>query len=109
MYTSSGPKLRYIFTHICLARAFSAGPLIVSWLATNTPLLGPRSSIIGINGYSNIAGVMAGQLFKAEYTLSYGFPLKITVDLVSRGMLGFLGVRAAYVCTDYWRARKIAD
>jgi hypothetical protein len=107
MYTSSEPKLRYVFTHVCLAGAFSAGPLIVGWLANNTPLLGPRSLIIGINGYSNIAGVIAGQLFKPEYAPSYGYPLKVTMILVSVGMLGFLGMRAVYMYTNYWRAKKI--
>lgn len=37
MYTSSQPKLRYGFVHVCLAGAFTAGPLIVAWLAGNCP------------------------------------------------------------------------
>lgn len=37
MYTSDVPKLRYGFVHVCLAGAFTAGPLIVAWLAGNTP------------------------------------------------------------------------
>jgi predicted MFS family arabinose efflux permease len=37
MYTSDTPKLRYAFVHVCLAGAFTAGPLIVAWLAGNTP------------------------------------------------------------------------
>jgi predicted MFS family arabinose efflux permease len=37
MYTSDRPKLRYGFVHVCLAGAFTAGPLIVAWLAGNTP------------------------------------------------------------------------
>jgi predicted MFS family arabinose efflux permease len=37
MYTSEKPKLRYGFVHVCLAGAFTAGPLIVAWLAGNTP------------------------------------------------------------------------
>jgi predicted MFS family arabinose efflux permease len=37
MYTSDKPKLRYAFVHVCLAGAFTAGPLIVAWLAGNTP------------------------------------------------------------------------
>lgn len=109
MYTSHDPKVRYASTHICLAGAFSAGPLIVGWLANNTPLLGPRSLIIGTNGYSNIAGVIAGQLFKAEYAPSYGFPLKVTMILVIVGMLGFLSMRGIYMYTNSWRAKKTAD
>jgi hypothetical protein len=108
MYTSSDPHLRYGFTHVCLVGAFSAGPLIVGWLANNTPLLGPRSLIIGINGYSNIAGVIAGQLFKAHYAPSYGYPLKITMILIAVGMLGFLGMRGAYMYENRWRAKQIA-
>jgi predicted MFS family arabinose efflux permease len=37
MYTSNTPKLRYAFVHVCLAGAFTAGPLIVAWLAGNSP------------------------------------------------------------------------
>jgi predicted MFS family arabinose efflux permease len=37
MYTSNKPKLRYGFVHVCLAGAFTAGPLIVAWLAGNCP------------------------------------------------------------------------
>jgi predicted MFS family arabinose efflux permease len=37
MYTSEKPKLRYAFVHVCLAGAFTAGPLIVAWLAGNSP------------------------------------------------------------------------
>jgi hypothetical protein len=109
MYTSSDPHLRYGLTHVCLAGAFSAGPLIVGWLANNTPLLGPRSLIIGINGYSNIAGVIAGQLFKAQYAPSYGYPLKITMILIGVGMLGFLGMRAAYMYENHRRSKQIAS
>ncbi|PMD34967.1 MFS general substrate transporter [Hyaloscypha variabilis F] len=109
MYTSSDPHLRYGFTHVCLAGAFSAGPLIVGWLANNTPLLGPRSLIIRINGYSNIAGVIAGQLFKAQYAPSYGYPLKITMILIGVGMLGFVGIRTAYMYENHRRSKQIAS
>jgi predicted MFS family arabinose efflux permease len=37
MYTSEKPKLRYAFIHVCLAGAFTAGPLVVAWLAGNSP------------------------------------------------------------------------
>lgn len=67
MYTSNNSELRYGFLHVCLAGAFTAGPLIVAWLAGNTPEKGSRSILIGINGWSNLAGVIAGQLFKAKY------------------------------------------
>lgn len=73
-------------------------------------LLGPRSLIISFNWYSNIAGVIAGQLFRPRYAPSYGYPLKVTVVvLISVGMLGFISMRGIYMYTNYWRAEKIAD
>lgn len=77
MAVSDNPRLRYGFVHVALAGAFTAGPLIVAWLVTNSPEKGPRSLIIGMNGYSNIAGVIAGQLFKSVYApscTSFSFP-----------------------------------
>lgn len=38
MATSDNPRLRYGFSHVCLAGAFVAGPLVAVWLAGNTPL-----------------------------------------------------------------------
>jgi len=80
MAVSDDPKLRYGFVHVALAGAFTAGPLIVAWLVSNTPEKGVRALIVGMNGYSNIAGVIAGQLFKPVYApsctcLPYSFPL----------------------------------
>ena len=37
MYNSESSKLRYAFVHVCLAGAFTAGPLIAAWLVGNTP------------------------------------------------------------------------
>lgn len=109
MIISSNPKLRYGFTHICLAGAFTAGPLIVAWLAGNTPDKGTRSIIIGMNGYSNIAGVIAGQLFKSSYAPSYHFPLVMTMILIAIGMLGFLMMRGVYMWENRWRVRKVMN
>ena len=76
MAVSTNPRLRYGFVHVALAGAFTAGPLIVAWLVSNTPEKGVRALIVGMNGYSNIAGVIAGQLFKPVYAPSCTyFPL----------------------------------
>lgn len=37
MYTSQDARTRYGFVHVALAGAFTAGPLVVTWLAGNTP------------------------------------------------------------------------
>jgi hypothetical protein len=67
MATSQDTRLRYAFTHICMAGIFASGPLIAAWLAGNTPWRGTRSVVLGINGWSNLAGVIAGQIFKARF------------------------------------------
>ncbi|KAJ5991681.1 hypothetical protein N7451_007405 [Penicillium sp. IBT 35674x] len=83
MATSSNPRLRYGFAHVCLSGVFAGGPLIAVWLAGNTPSKGARAIILGLNGWSNIAGVIAGQLFKSSYAPSYRYPLTVTIILIA--------------------------
>lgn len=63
------------------------------------------SVIIWINGYSNIAGAIAGQLFKAQYAPSYDFPLKVTMILMAVGMVGFGAIRSVYM----WENKRGMD
>ncbi|KAL4812285.1 major facilitator superfamily domain-containing protein [Aspergillus spinulosporus] len=90
MATSHNEKLRYGFAHVCLAGVFAGGPLVAVWLASNTPNKACRSVILGINGWSNLAGVIAGQLFKSKYAPGYKYPLVVTMVLIAVGMGGFL-------------------
>ncbi|KAH6842351.1 major facilitator superfamily domain-containing protein [Chaetomium sp. MPI-CAGE-AT-0009] len=104
MVASSDPKLRYGFAHVCLTGVFASGPLVAVWLAGNTPWKAARSFVLGLNGYSNLAGVIAGQLFKSAYAPTYAYPLTVTMILSAVGMLGFLFVRGAYMFEN--RKRK---
>ncbi|KAK4160156.1 major facilitator superfamily domain-containing protein [Cladorrhinum sp. PSN259] len=106
MATSSDAKLRYGFAHVCLSGAFAGGPLVAVWLAGNTPWKGARSVVLGLNGWSNVAGVIAGQLFKSRYAPSYAYPLTVTMVLAAVGTLGFAFVRVMYVLENRKR-RKI--
>ncbi|KAF1814247.1 MFS general substrate transporter [Eremomyces bilateralis CBS 781.70] len=108
MVVSTSSKLRYGFTHVCLAGAFTGGPLIVAWIAGNTPEKGVRSILIGINGYSNLAGVIAGQLFKTKHSPRYRFPLTVTMCIMSAGIVGFGIIRSVFVYINRSRERKIA-
>lgn len=67
MATSTDTQVRYGFAHVCMAGVFIGGPLLAVWLAGNTPWKGTRSVMMGVNGWANIAGVIAGQLFKTRY------------------------------------------
>ncbi|GAA5999749.1 uncharacterized protein JCM10292_003730 [Rhodotorula paludigena] len=101
-------KLRYGFLHVCLGGAFVAGPCILGWLAGNTPVTGVRALVIGINGYSNLAGVIAGQLFKPKYAPSYSYPCKVTMILMVVGIVLFLTMRVVYMWTNKKRRAQIA-
>ncbi len=99
--------LRYVFLHICLAGASNISPLLAAWLTDNTPDAATRSIIIGLNGYSNLSGVIVGQLFKSKYAPSYHYPLTVTMALICVGLVGFLSMRGVYMWTNRDRARRI--
>ncbi|KAL4862948.1 hypothetical protein BDV12DRAFT_206863 [Aspergillus spectabilis] len=107
MATSDNQKLRYGFAHVCLAGVFVGGPLVAVWLASNTPGKAARSIILGINGWSNLAGVIAGQLFKKQYAPEYRFPLVVTMILIAVGMGGFCAMRGLYMWENRRRRRAI--
>jgi hypothetical protein len=109
MATSTNPRVRYGFTHVCLAGIFASGPLVAVWLAGNTPWKSTRSFVLGLNGWSNLAGIIAGQIYKAQYAPSYKYPLTVTMILIAIGMVGFLFVRGAYMWENRRRRRIIAD
>ncbi|GAA5827402.1 hypothetical protein JCM11251_003795 [Rhodosporidiobolus azoricus] len=103
MYASNDNKTRYGFLFVCLGGAFLA------WLAGNTPVTSTRALVIGINGYSNLAGVIAGQIFKAsKYGPTYKFSLKITMILMAIGMCIFVAIRVYYQLLNKKRRAKIA-
>ncbi|GAA6010010.1 hypothetical protein JCM10207_007517 [Rhodosporidiobolus poonsookiae] len=108
MYGSDNDKLRYGFLHVCLAGAFVGGPCILAWLAGNTPVTATRAFLIGLNGYSNVAGVIAGQLFKKKYAPSYAYPVKVTMILMAVGIVIFMSMRTYYVFLNKKRRAKVA-
>lgn len=109
MATSGNEKLRYGFAHVCLAGVFAGGPLVAVWLASNTPGKAARSIILGINGWSNLAGVIAGQLFKSSYAPGYRYPLIVTMILIAVGMVGFCAMRGLYMWENRRRRRVIVS
>lgn len=105
LISSTNARLRYGFVHVCMMGAGVGGPLVASWLTDNVPDRGTRSIVIGLNGYSNVAGVIAGQLYRSKYAPSYNFPLKITMIIVSIGAAGYVAMRCVYVFLNKRRAR----
>lgn len=128
MATSTDTQLRYGFAHVCMAGVFVGGPLLAVWIAGNTPWKGTRSVIMGVNGWSNIAGVIAGQLFKTKYRprcKSLNLPrasvsglltivideisLIVTMALMVFGICGLGFLKFMYLRENKKRAREIAN
>ncbi|KAI8286328.1 hypothetical protein K4K60_000509 [Colletotrichum sp. SAR11_57] len=107
MATSTNTQLRYGFAHVCMAGVFVGGPLLAVWLAGNTPWKGTRSVMMGINGWSNIAGVIAGQIFKSKYAPRYEVPLIITMVIMACGICGLVFLKYAYKTENRKRAIEI--
>jgi sugar phosphate permease len=85
MATSTDTQLRYGFAHVCMAGVFVGGPLLAVLLAGNTPWKGTRSVMMGVNGWANIAGVIAGQIFKHKYAprCKYSAPYSTALILLT--------------------------
>lgn len=104
----SSTKLRYGFLHIALIGAGTANPLVAAWLTDNTPDTATRSIIMGLFGWSNLAGIIAGQLYKAQYAPTYKFPLTITMIIVAVGFVGFMTMRGVFMFENRKRTKEMA-
>ncbi|KAK8128980.1 transporter [Apiospora sp. TS-2023a] len=108
MAVSDRNALRYGFAYVCMAGVFVGGPLLAVWLAGNTPWKGARSIVLGVNGWSNVAGVIAGQIFRDRYAPRYEVPLIITICIMVAGACGLVFIRFMYQRENKKRAREIA-
>ncbi|KAI5777989.1 major facilitator superfamily domain-containing protein [Geopyxis carbonaria] len=87
---SSGAFLaRYLALCIVLAGSFIASPLTVAWLSGNIEAPGKRAVALGINGWGNLAGVVAGYLFEPAYAPGYEWPMRVTAGLVAFATVGY--------------------
>ncbi|KAL2875602.1 hypothetical protein SGCOL_009219 [Colletotrichum sp. CLE4] len=108
MATSVNTRLRYGFAHVCMAGVSVGGPLLAVGLAGNTPWKGTRSVMMGVNGWSNIAGVIAGQIFKSKYAPRYEVPLIVTMIIMACGICGLVFLKHLYKMENKKRADEIA-
>jgi hypothetical protein len=64
---------------------------------------------MGLYGLTNIAGIIAGQIFRADFGPTYRVSIIATLIIVLVGMSGFLGVRGLYMLENKKRKREIAS
>jgi hypothetical protein len=63
---------------------------------------------MGIYGWNNVAGVIAGQVYSAKYRPTYHVSLSITLGIVAFGAVGFLVSRLLYMLENKRRRTFIA-
>jgi hypothetical protein len=85
---------RYLALNMLLSGTYVASPLTVAWISGNTPSPGKRALLLGINGWGNLAGVIAALLFRPSYAKSgYAVPLGWTLASVTLSAIGFVFFR----------------
>ncbi|KAF1925496.1 MFS general substrate transporter [Didymella exigua CBS 183.55] len=87
----SWPVLRYLSLTVLVSGAYIASPLTVAWISGNTPLPGKRALMLGLNGWGNLAGVLAALLFRPRYAEEgYIVPFWWTLLCVALAAAGYL-------------------
>lgn len=86
----SWPIARYISLNILLSGTYVASPLTVAWISGNAPMPGKRAVMLGINGWGNMAGILAALLFRPEYAANgYVVPFWWTLMAVVLAAAGY--------------------
>jgi hypothetical protein len=107
LIASHSDHVRYGFLFVIMIGAGSINPLSAAWLNDNTPDKATRSIIMGIYGWNNVAGVIAGQVYSAKYRPTYYVSLSITLGIVALGAVGFLLSRVLYMIENKRRRSLI--
>lgn len=87
MLPTSWPIPRYIALNVLLSGTYVASPLTVAWISGNTPSPGKRAVLLGINGWGNLAGILAAILFRPKYAAD-GYIIPFWWTLVSVAFAG---------------------
>ncbi|KAK0640290.1 putative transporter [Lasiodiplodia hormozganensis] len=101
--------LRYLALCILLSGTFIASPLTVAWLTNNFPAPGKRAIALGLNGWGNVAGVLASLLFSPRFAAGgYRQSFVWTALAVLLAAAGFAGFRALIAAENERRRRVLA-
>lgn len=107
--SSSSLALRYLALNLLLAGTFIASPLTVAWLTNNFPSPGKRAIALGLNGWGNVAGVVASALFSPRFAADgYRASFVWCALCVLAAAAGFAGFRALLVRENENRRRVVA-
>ncbi|OJD28836.1 mfs general substrate transporter [Diplodia corticola] len=100
---------RYLALCVLLSGTFIASPLTVAWLTNNLPQPGKRALALGLNGWGNVAGVVASALFSPRFARDgYRFSFAWAAVAVACAAAGFAGFRALLKRENAERAALLA-
>lgn len=82
---------RYLALNVLLSGTYIASPLTVAWISGNTSSPGKRAILLGINGWGNLAGILAAVMFRPKYAESgYALPFALTLCCIALSAIGFV-------------------
>ncbi|KAK7191745.1 hypothetical protein DPSP01_008022 [Paraphaeosphaeria sporulosa] len=109
LIASHSNKVRSGFLFIVMIGSGTIPPIAAAWLTDNTPEKATRSVMMGIFGWNNVAGVIAGQIYGSQYGPSYRVSASATLGIVLLGCFGFIGSRILYMRENKKRKAEIAN
>ncbi|KAG0634352.1 major facilitator superfamily domain-containing protein [Tuber brumale] len=80
---------RYVSLCLLLSGTYIASPLTVAWLSNNMETPGKRAVVLGINGWGNVAGVLASWIFRPEWAPGYEKSFGWTMGSVGVAWVGY--------------------
>lgn len=108
----SSPEAVALYFSLCilLSGSFIPSPLTVAWFSGNIPDPGKRAIVLGVNGYGNLAGVLAALIFSPRWqTDAYRIPFLVTLGFVVASFIGYVMFWVVIRLTNQARARCIAQ
>ncbi|KAJ4368507.1 hypothetical protein N0V86_009412 [Didymella sp. IMI 355093] len=105
----SSTQVKYAGLCVLLSGTYVPGPLTAAWLSGNTPDVGKRTLVLGVNGFGNLAGIIGGQLYKRSYAPDYRLPFYATLGFVATALLGYTAYRFALQAVNGRRKHILAS
>ncbi|KAF2091940.1 MFS general substrate transporter [Saccharata proteae CBS 121410] len=107
-FPNSWIAAKYMALCVLLSGTFIASPLTVAWLTNNIPSPGRRAMALGINGWGNVAGVIAALLWKPDKPNGgYATAFVWTAVLVALAFAGFAAFRVGLMVENEKRKEAI--
>lgn len=99
---------KYVALCVLVFGTYIPAPLTVAWLSGNTPEPGKRALILGVNGFGNLGGVVAAQLYRPKFAPEYRVPFYATLGFVGFALICYLAYRLTLASVNKQRRAKLS-